>query len=302
MTSTDAKKTSPRGNLMIIAATLIWGAGGVAQAAGMEHVSPMTFNGARFFLGGTMALGPALYFLRRQKKIASLKSPGGEISRGTLLAGIICGAILCLAINLQQYAYYVGIYASKVGFITTLYVIIVPIMSLVFLRKKAPVSVWIGVVIALAGMYFLSFSNGLDISLGDILVFLCAVVFSVQILLIGHFSPKHNVMVLACIQFYTVSIISFLFAFIFEAPSISLIIAGGVYVLYTGILSSGVAYILQMKAQKTTDPTVAAVLFSFEAVVLAVTAGLILGQFLPPRELLGCALIFTAVLVAQIPV
>ena len=297
----EIKKPTTKGNLMIIIATIIWGAGMSAQSAGMSYVSPLTFNAARFFIGGTMALGPALFFLRQQR--TALPQSGGDsaaISRSTVVAGIICGLVLCLAINLQQFGI-VFTTVANASFITSLYVIMVPIVCLVVFKQRAPVFVWIGVAVALLGMYFLSFAGGFNINLGDILVFLCAIAFSAQILIISHFSPKHNVLALACVQFYTVFAVSLALAFIFETPSMADLIAAGPFVLYTGVLSSGVAYILQMKAQKTTQPTVAAVLFSFESVVATITGWFVLSQFLSPRQILGCALIFVAILVAQIP-
>jgi len=294
------KNSSPKGSLMIIIATLIWGAGYAAQSAGMYYVAPFTFNAVRFAIGGTVALGPALFFLMRQKSAPQEVGKPINISKSTIVAGVICGVVLCLAINLQQF----GILFTSVAnasFITSLYVIMVPIVSFIFFRKKAAVFVWVAVVIAMAGIYFLSLSGGLSINLGDVLVFLCAVTFTAQILIISYFSPKHNVIALACVQFFVVSVVSLVFAFVFEAPSLAAIIAAGPYVLYTGLLSSGVAYILQMKAQKTTDATIAAVLFSFEGVVAAFTGWLVLSQGLTSRELVGCVLIFLAILVAQVP-
>lgn len=286
---------------MIIIATLIWGSGYVAQSAGMYYVAPLTFNAVRFAIGGTIALGPTLFFVLRQRSMQIKADQPISISKSTVFSGIVCGIVLCLAINLQQF----GILFTSVAnasFITSLYVIMVPIVSLIFIKKKASVFVWVSVAVAMVGMYFLSLSGGFYINLGDILVFLCALAFTIQILLISHFSPKHNVIVLACVQFYVVSILSLILAIIFEVPSITAILAAAPYVLYTGVLSSGVAYILQMKAQKTTDATIAAVLFSFEGVVAAIVGWVVLAQFLTPRELVGCVLILIAILVAQYPV
>lgn len=295
------RTSSPKGNIMIIIATLIWGAGYVAQSSGMYHVAPLTFNAARFAIGGTIALGPALYFYMRQRSAPFDADKPAPISKKTVIAGVICGTVLCLAINLQQFGITFTTVANA-SFITSLYVIMVPIVSLVFFRKKAAMFVWIGVAVAVLGMYFLSLSGGLNVNIGDILVFLCAVAFTVQILIISHFSPKHNVMVLACVQFYVVSVISLVLAFIFETPQLSSLLAAAPYVLYTGVLSSGVAYILQMKAQKTTDATIAAVLFSFEGVVAAVVGWVVLSQALTFREFIGCGLILVAILVAQVPI
>jgi len=284
---------------MIIAATLIWGAGYVAQSAGMYHVAPLTFNAVRFAIGGTIALGPALFFWKRQISHGADKPV--SISKNTIVAGIICGTVLCLAINLQQFGLTFTTIANA-SFITSLYVIMVPIASFICFRKRASIFVWASVVVAMIGIYFLSLSGGFTVNLGDILVLLCAITFTAQILIISHFSPKHNVLALASVQFYVVAVISLVLAFIFETPSGTAVLAAAPYVLYTGVLSSGVAYILQMKAQKTTDATVAAVLFSFEGVVAALVGWLALNQFLTPRGILGCVLIFIAIMLAQIPV
>jgi len=295
----------PKGNLMIIIATLIWGAGYAAQSSAMHYVSPLTFNAVRFFIGGAVALGPTLFFLRRQSRMhldtnCTSQVNKMPISKKTIVSGIICGTVLCLAINLQQFGI-VFTTVANASFITALYVIMVPIFSLIIFKKKATAFVWVAVAVAIVGMYFLSVSGGFYVNIGDILIFLCAIAFTVQILIISYFSPKHNVIALACVQFFIVAIISFVLAFIFETPSLTAIFNAAPYVLYTGVLSSGVAYILQMKAQKTTDATVAAVLFSFESVVAAAVGWLVLGQLLTPWELFGCALIFFAILVAQIP-
>lgn len=245
-----------------------------------------------------MALLPALVFIMKRRNAAKGDAPT-DINKSTIIAGIICGSVLCLAINLQQFGL-VHTTVANASFITTLYVIMVPIACLFLFKQKVMANVWVAVVLAMAGVYFLSLSGGLYVNVGDILIFLCAIVFAAQILVISHFSPKHNVFALACVQFYTVSIISFTLALIFEGPSMTGLVAAGPYVLYTGVLSSGVAYVLQMKAQKTTHPTIAAILFSFEGVVAAFTAWFILSQFLTAREILGCVLIFMAILVAQV--
>lgn len=302
MENANLRKLRIRGSLMIICATIIWGAGMAAQSAGMDYVTPLTFNAARFFIGGTIALGPALFFLKRQKATMSQNNDKSlPIGKGTFLAGIICGIVLCLGINLQQFGFAAGASVANAAFITALYVIMVPIACLIFFKQKTPVFLWAGVAVAMAGMYFLSFAGGFNPSIGDILIFFCAIAFSAQIIIISYFSPKHNVFALACVQFYTVFAVSMILAFIFETPSISALVAAGPFVLYTGVLSSGVAYILQMKAQKTAKPTVAAVLFSFEGVAATITGWIVLDQFLTTRQILGCALIFTAILVAQIP-
>ena len=296
----NANKNNYMGNSMIIVATIIWGAGYAAQSAGMDHVSPLTFNAARFLIGGLMALLPALFFLRRQNKVLTRASDASKgISSKTVFAGLICGAVLCLAINLQQFGLMYTTVANA-SFITSLYVIMVPFVCLILFKKRVSPFTWVGVGVAMSGIYFLSFSGGMSVNLGDVLVFFCAVAFTAQILIISHFSPKHNVVALACVQFFTVFVISLGLAFVFETPAVADLTAAAPYVLYTGVLSSGVAYILQMKAQKTTDPTVTAVLFSFEAVVASIVGWLVLSQSLNTREIVGCTLIFAAIVFAQL--
>jgi len=257
----------------------------------------------RFGVGGIVALGPALYFLLRQRPQPKPPNNAGErvsISKSTVAAGIICGLVLCLGINLQLFGI-VHTSVANASFITSLQVIIVPIVSLIIFRKRAAISVWVSVAVAIAGMYFLSLSGGFYVNVGDVFVFLCAFASAGHILLISRYSPVHNASVLVCIQFFVVSVVSFVLAFIFESPQVAAIFAAAPYVLYTGVLSSGVAYILVTKAQKTTDATVVAVLCSFEAVVATLAGLFLLSQFLTPRELVGCALIFVAILVAQMP-
>ena len=277
-----------RGSILIIIATLIWGIGAAAQYGGMEHTGPFTFNVARFFVDTLVVLPPAIYFIRKE-----------GITKSTFIAGIVCGTTLAIAINLQQFGYSLGLPAGRVGFITSLYVIIVPVISIFILRKKPGVFVWIGASISLVGLYFLSMAGEMYMGLGDLLILACAFVFAVQILVVGHFSPRQNVFALACVQYITVAILSLIFAFIFETPSMSDLVDGAPFVLYTGVLSSGVAYLLQMKAQKTTAPTIAAVIFSFEGVVSASAGWLLLNQFLTPLQILGCVLIFAATIITQ---
>ncbi|MCL2579376.1 MAG: DMT family transporter [Oscillospiraceae bacterium] len=295
-----AAKTGIACNLMLLSAAIIWGVGVTAQSAALGHLTPFAFNAARFFLGGSIALG-SLYVFTRRQALADKAVFASKFDKATLKAGVICGGVLCLAINLMQFAL-MFTPVAKASFIISLYVIMVPIASLLLFKRRPPVFVWAGMSIAVAGMYFLTLSGGVDFAPRDILPFLSGVGFAAQILVIKHYSPKHNIFALACVQFYVVSAISLILAFIFEAPSPAGLITGLPFILYTGVLSSGVAFILQMKALKTADPTVAAIIFSSETVVATTAGWILLGQILTGRELIGCGLILTAVLVAQIPV
>lgn len=189
---------------------------------------------------------------------------------------------------------------GKAGFITTLYIIIVPVLG-IFLGKKIPGKVWTGAAVAAFGMYLLCMSERLALGKGDTLVFLCAIIFSIHILVIDYFSPKADGVELSCIQFLTAGMISSILAFIFEKPELSQFVDGIIPLAYAGIMSSGVAYTLQVVGQKDMDPTVASLILSLESVVSMLAGWVILGQSLNGRELAGCGLVFGAVILVQLP-
>ena len=285
-------------NFLLALTAFIWGSAFVAQSVGMEYIGPFTFNSIRSIMGGIVLL-PVIFILRRRnRKSGKPESPAG--SRKTLIiGGVCCGAALAVASSLQQ----IGIMyttAGKAGFITALYILIVPIMGL-FLGKRAGIKVWIGVGLAVVGMYFLCITDGLSISRGDFLVFLCAIVFSVHILVIDYFAPKTDGVCLSCIQFFVCGILCAIPMLTQEQPQLREILAGWMPLVYAGVLSCGVAYTLQVIAQKNTDPTVASLLLSLESVFSVLAGWVILGERLSGRELFGCALVFAAVLLAQLP-
>lgn len=220
--------------------------------------------------------------------------------RSTLIGGICCGIALGAASCLQQ----VGISmttAGKAGFITALYIVIVPVLG-IFIGKKIPKITWLCVAIAVAGFYLLCVNEGFSISRGDLTVLGCAVLFSIHILLIDHFvSLGVDGVLMSCIQFFVAGALSLVLTLLFEEPSLTAILSAKVSILYAGILSSGVGYTLQITAQKHTDPTIATLLMSLESVFAALSGWLILHETLFPKELLGCALVFAAVILAQIP-
>ena len=310
-------------NLLLALTALIWGSAFVAQSVGMDYLGPFTFNSIRSAMGGLVLL-PVLFILKgRGRKSRQPESAAGEPSayvssmggpsagdssmgessvgdRKTLVTGgILCGIALAVASSLQQ----IGIVytsAGKAGFITALYILIVPIIRL-FLGRRAGRKVWIGVALAVAGMYFLCITDGFSISKGDFLVFLCAVIFSVHILVIDHFAPKVDSVALSCIQFLVCGILCAVPTLALERPQVDEILAAWMPLAYAGVLSCGVAYTLQVIAQKNTDPTVASLLLSLESVFSVLTGWVILGERLSGRELFGCALVFAAVLLAQLP-
>ena len=216
-----------------------------------------------------------------------------------IIGGICCGTILCLASCLQQFG--IGqTTVGKAGFITTLYIIIVPFMGL-FLKRKIGLNIWISAVIAAVGMYFLCITESFSIGAGDRLVLLCSVVFSVHILVIDYFSPKADGVVISCVQFFTAGVITSVPMLLFDHPTWSAIVAAAAPILYAGVMSCGVGYTLQVVAQNGVDPTVASLLLSLESVFSVLAGWIILGQKLSGRELFGCVLVFAAVLLVQIP-
>lgn len=289
------KNVSLRSSVLLFTAALIWGVAFVAQSVGMDYMGPLSFNSARFLMGSIVLL-PLVIFRRKKNKKDGIKPADTKI---TLIGGICCGLALCAAALFQQYGILFTT-VGKAGFITTLYIILVPVFG-IFLKKKVPGKVWIGAVIAAAGLYLLCMSESFSLGRGDVLVFVCAVLFSIHILVIDHFSPKIDGVELSCLQFFTAGILAGIGAFIFETPRISDFIAGIVPLAYAGIMSSGVAYTLQVIGQKDMEPTIASLILSLESVVSVLAGWVILGQALSGRELLGCALVFGAVILVQLP-
>ncbi|MCC8105608.1 MAG: DMT family transporter [Clostridiales bacterium] len=228
------------------------------------------------------------------------KNRKDKAERRTLLAGgVCCGIALCVASNLQQ----IGIQyttVGKAGFITALYIVLVPVIE-IFLGKKSGVKTWISVVIAVAGLYLLCITENFSIGTGDILILLCALAFSVHILIIDYFSPKVDGVRMSCIQFFVCGILSGIMMLIFETPSVGAIMQAWLPIGYAGIFSCGVAYTLQIIGQKGTDPTVASLILSLESVVSVLSGWLILHQSLSRKELLGCLLMFLAIILVQLP-
>lgn len=289
------KNISLKSSFLLFLAAFIWGVAFVAQSVGMDYMGPLSFNGARFLMGSLVLL--PVVIVRRKKNVKEGKKPADF--KTTVTGGICCGLALCVAALLQQYGImYTTV--GKAGFITTLYIILVPFFG-IFLKKKIPGRVWIGAVVAAVGMYLLCISEKLTIGKGDTLVFICAIMFSVHILVIDYFSPKADGVELSCIQFLTAGIIGSIGAVIFEQPHLQNFIDGIIPLAYAGIFSSGVAYTLQVIGQKDMDPTVASLILSMESVVSMLAGWVILEQALNKRELIGCALVFAAVILVQLP-
>ncbi len=298
------KRSNLLGSLILVTAALIWGLAFVAQSGAAALVPPFTFNALRSFIGAG-----ALYIFF---KITNLKQkntffPGEKGERkGYYLAATVCGVCLAVSINFQQFgiaAYPKGVASeARAGFITALYVILVPIFS-VFFRKKVGLSVWLGVVIAIVGIYMLCFSGGIGgIYLGDVLVFLCAISFTSHIMAVDKFVAVTGGVKLSIMQFVIAGAISLILGAVFELSSIDLsnILAAAPQILYLGIMSSGVAYTLQIVGQKYAEPAVASISMSLESVFAALGGWLISGNALSNREIFGCALVFVAIITAQL--
>ena len=291
-----------KNSLLLLLTSFIWGVAFVAQSVGGEAVGCFTFNGVRSLIGAAVLI-PVIYFLDGQKK----KELGEEKfleqkgdSKTLLLGGICCGVMLCIASNFQQFGISFTT-VGKAGFITAMYILIVPILGL-FMKKKVGVKVWLGVVLATIGLYMLCMtSESFSLSKGDFLVLICAGFFSLHILIIDYFSPKVDGVRMSCIQFFVCGIISLITAFIFESPSLSAIVSGWLPILYAGVLSCGVAYTLQIVGQKNMDPTVASLILSLESVFSVLAGWLILNQTMTLREFSGCGLMFLAIILAQLP-
>ena len=282
-------------NLILLIIALIWGAAFVAQSVGMDYVGPFTFNCVRTLIGGIVLI-PCIAFLNRGKV---RKKTNFTEKKRLLLGGICCGVALATGSTLQQFGImYTTV--GKAGFITAFYIIIVPILGL-FLGKKCGLSVWISVVIALAGLYFLCITDGFSIGKGDIYVFLGAIAFSIHILVIDYFSPKVDGVKMSCIQFFTCGILSGVGMFLTEHPQMSDILAAWMPILYAGVMSCGVAYTLQIVGQKGMNPTVASLILSMESVISVIAGWLILHQTLSTKELMGCVLMFAAIILVQLP-
>lgn len=285
------KLNARRANLLLMTAAAIWGFAFVAQRVGMEHLRPFTFNAARFVLG-TLVLLPLLPLSGRR---AAGEAVAGR--RETLRASLLTGLVLFTAATLQQYGM-VSTTAGKAGFITSLYVVFVPVLGLLVGQRVSRFA-WAGVGLAAAGLYLLSAKGPLSLAPGDGLVLLCAVFWAVHVQLVGACVRRVPALRLAVGQFAVAAALSAAGAALFDTFSWPALRAVAVPVLYAGVISIGIAFTLQVAGQKHARPTDAAIILSFESVWAAIGGGLLLGEVLGMRELTGCALILGGVVVAQ---
>jgi drug/metabolite transporter (DMT)-like permease len=294
-----------RANLMLLLAAVIWGVAFVAQDVAMDTMGPFFFNAVRLALAVAVLL-PCIKMLdhiakkRNQgKEVQTLKTMTKDQKRWLLTGGLFCGLAMTGGIAFQQYGL---IYTTpgKAGFITALYIVLVPLTG-IFFRHKVRLIVWGAVALCTAGLFLLCVTETLTVGTGDLLVFFCALCFTVHILVIAHFSPHVDGVRLSCLQFAVAAVIFGVLALIFEKPHFSDVLAGWLPIVYTGVLSSGVAYTLQIIAQRDTAPTIASLLMSLESVFAVLAQWAILGYLLSGRELIGCLLMFAGIVIAQLP-
>ena len=278
---------------MLLSASLIWGVAFVAQSAGMQYVGPYTFTAVRSVLAA-IGLGILIIVLDR----TNMKSKNND-KKVLWRAGIILGVVMTIASNLQQIGL-VTTSAGKAGFITSLYIVLVPVFGL-FLKRHPHPMLWVSVLIALVGLYFLSIRGDFSMSQGDLLVLASAVAFTFQILLVDHYSPKVDIIRLNCIQFAVMALLSAVPMLFLEKPTVSAVSDAWLPIVYAGIFSGCGAYTLQMLGQRRVEPAAASLLLSPENVFSALAGWVILGQVLSVRELLGCALVFAAIILSQLP-
>ncbi len=287
-------KMTIRNSLLLLLTATIWGFSFVAQSKGMEYVGPFTFIGVRMALGCIVLIPFVL------AKNASNKRRGIKIDkRALLIGGLSCGVVLFFSSSFQQYGI---LYTTvgKSGFITALYIVLVPIFGL-FLKRKTGALVWVSAFIALVGLYLLCINEAFSVNIGDMLTLGCAVLFAVHILVVDHFAPKTDGVMLSMLQFFVNSIIGLTAAFIFEKPALESILSAWAPLIYAGVLSCGVAYTFQIIGQKGMNPSVASLILSLESCIAVLAGWLFLNQSLSARELIGCGVMFTAMVLAQLP-
>ena len=288
------------GSLLLLICAFIWGSAFVAQTTGAEYVGPFTFICLRNVLG-TAVLLPVIFVsgLFRNKKSETKKSDKKD-KKTLLIGGICCGAALCFASVFQQAGIDKGTDPGKAGFITALYILLVPLSS-IFMRKKVRPIIWVCVGSSVVALYLLCVTESNSVALSDLLVLICAALYTVHILVIDKVSPHVDGVKLSCIQFFVASVISFFPALIFEGFEKEALIAALPSVAYAGIMSSGVAYTLQILGQQKTEPTLASMIMSLESVFAVLTSMAVLHLAPSPREAVGCVIMFVAIIVAQLP-
>jgi drug/metabolite transporter (DMT)-like permease len=296
-------------NFMLILTAIIWGTAFVAQSIAHDHIGTFTFNAARNIVGA-LVLIPYIIIANILKRNNSTESDlenkeklnfydRFKLNKNLIIGGILCGLALFGGSTFQQFGIkYTS--AGKSGFITALYIIFVPAFG-IFLKKKVPFKIWLCILIALVGFYLISIKDGFVINKGDLLTLICSFFFALHILVIDYYSPKVDGVIMSCIQFFVTGLISLMLSFIFESPQMSSLLAAWKPILYVGVFSCGIAYTLQIVGQKNTEPVTASLILSMESVFAVIAGWLILKQGLLVKEAIGCLLVFTAIIITQLP-
>ena len=306
------------GNLLLLLTAMIWGTAFVAQRVGMDSIEPITFNASRMALAAVL-VGALAFVLRKKQKKEALRPasskrplPAGEEHigrnagesavtwRNTLKGGICCGLFLTAGSVFQQMGV-VYTSAGKAGFITAMYMLFVPILNYILFKKKNSWLVWLAVLVGVGGMYLLCVKEDFTLTRGDFLVCICALMFSGHILCCDHFVRVAKPIELAAVQFATAAVVSAVTALLLETPGWDGIASAAVPIIYCGVVSGGIGYTLQIVAQKYTDPAIASLLMSLESVFAVIAGAVLLGEQMSFRELLGCVIMFAAIILVQVP-
>lgn len=287
-----------KSNILLLITAAIWGSAFVAQRVGMDFIGPHTFNGIRFLIGSAVLVPLVIWLSRRLSSPAEPAKPSKQAGSGLLWGGVIAGAVLFIGATLQQ----VGLVyttAGKAGFITSLYIVLVPIMGIA-LKQKAGLGIWIGAILALIGLYLLSITSDFSLEYGDFLMFIGAFFWAGHVLVIGWLAPKYDPLKLSIIQFFVCGMLSMSVALVYETIIWADVMLAMNSILYAAIMSTGIAYTLQVVAQQDAKPSHAAIILSGEAMFAVLAGWLILGEVLTPRGMMGCALIMVGMLVSQL--
>ena len=307
------------GVFMLLLTALIWGTAFVAQSVGMDYVEPFTFNFSRYIIGALVLVPFAIISLKKKlsnfdsnnsshnnsnnntvlEKSINVEKPNKKaFLNSSILGGIGCGVLLCVASMLQQYGILYTNSVGKAGFLTALYIIMVPIIGIFFKKKVKPL-IWVCVILATVGLYLLCVKDGFSFEIGDIFLILCALVFSFHIILVDYVSPRGDGVTISMIQFGVSAVLCFLCALIFEHVSMANILRAWMPILYAGVMSCGVAYTFQILGQKYVEPTKASLILCLESVFATLGGWVILKEVLSLREAIGCIVVFIAIILAQ---
>lgn len=301
MNNSSVKKNNFQGILMLTLCAFIWGTAFIAQSVGGEYAEPLTFNCARSFLATIFLFCCCLLFDKLNGKPFRILGTDDPLRRDrTIKGGIVCGIALTLASFMQQ----LGIMyttVGKSGFITALYIVLVPFLSYAIYRTRLTIVQCVSVVIAAIGMYYICINEGFSINKGDFYTLVCAFCFAGQIIAVDRVITNLDGVRLSLVQFITCTILNGILMFIFETPSLHNIILGLLPIAYAGIMSSGVAYTLQIVGQKHCNPVLACMIMSLESAFALLSGWLLLGQAMSQREIFGCLLVFAAIMLAQVP-